>query len=655
MGEALLSLADIARLAQVKRPVVSMWRQRQQTRSGVVAFPHPAITSPTERFRADEVIEWLAQTGRGNNLDAAIELALVRLHTDVGALLPARRVVLEALVTLSSLHGAPLAGLDVDTLIDLADEFDPDDAAIFTELSSTDEDLRTVAAQADALCEAAFGAAPALDRLRAPADLELTDVGTHFLRSLTWEVQTQFAEPLLLAGLECSTQIATDLLATVPEELSLTVLASDPTARWLRRLLLTRAIESVTGGDAPILRLLALGGRRPADLLDRIDDLQLELRPGDVAFVLGPATVLTDSLPTPSLEAHRDRVLRLGALRHVLRLPAGLNTRAPRQNLALWVLAPHSRIPNPAERTVLVSDLTGRRLDEATTDQVIGDVVADLATRHAASTHAFALARVVSLPSLIAGRGALVPSGTRPQRLSDQSPLASRAEQVLRTRGVLAHLAEPRPTRFGGVTVGTASPPSSRRRTPGELVTIDELITEGNLRVVPGSRLDLDRLADGTVPVITADDVLARAGRAAAATVGVDPLDLARLHPRARRVEAGDIAFVTSPRPVAVVCREPGAVVAYPARVLRVLEGELVPEAVAALINALPERDRRWRGWSFPRADHTAYDALTEVLRAIEDERADLATRHTHLDELTHLLTSGAARGTFALTIHGGN
>lgn len=650
MSEALLSMGDIARLAKVKRPVVSMWRQRQRTRVGSVAFPEPAVTSPAERFRADDVLQWLEDTGRGNNPDAAIDMALVRVGGGHGALRPARRVVLESLVTLQALRGAGLGGLDEDTLIDLADELDPDDRALFGEISRADEDLPTLAVEADELCEAAFGAAPALDRLRALAGLELTGSGVQFVRDLTWELSRQFVEPFLLAGLESSTQLAADLLGTVPEEASLTVLVPDLSVRWLRRHLITRGISSLADSDGPVLRLLALEEQREADLLDRIDDLQLELRPGDVGLVVGPAAVLTDRLPAVALETQRDSLLRLGALRHVVRLPAGLNTRASRQSLALWVLAPRAQTAAPADRTVLVSDLTGRPLDTVTTDQLIGDMVADLTSTHAASTHAFALARVVGLPALIAGRGALVPSGTRPERFSEESQLSTRAEQVLRTRGVLAQLAEPRPTRFGDVSVGAAAPPSTRRRVPGELLTLEDLIAEDTGRVIPGSRLDLDRLADGTVPVITADDVLDHAGRAAHAAISVDPLDLARLHPRARRVEEGDVVFVTSPRPAAVACRDPGAVVAFPARILRVLGSELVPELVAALINALPATDKRWRGWAFPRADHTAHEALTDLLRAIEDERADLATRHTQLDELTHLLTAGPARGTLTIS-----
>ncbi len=649
MSAALLSLGDIARLAKVKRPVVTMWRKRDMARGQHHPFPAPALTSPAERFDADDVIDWLRRTGRGNNPDAAIEVALLRIGP---AAVRDRATLLQALVTLRSLHGQPIGDLDDEALVDLADELDPDDQALFSEISHAGADLQPAAHEADELCEGAYGPAPALDRLRRRAPLELTTPGVDLVRTLTWEVSRQLpAGRRLLAGLESSTQLAAELLATMPEDAPVTVLASDPSARWFRRHLLTRAIESTASGEAPVLRLLALDDLPPAELLDRVDEVQLELRPGDVALVIAPSATLVDRLPTNSLEAQRDGLLRLGALRHLVRLPAGLNTRAPRQSLALWVLAPRPHTVTPADRTILISDLSGRALDAASTDLLIGDIVADLATPgDAARSHAFANARLVSLPTLIAGRGALVPTGTRPQRLSDLTPTTSRAEQVLRTRGVLAQLAEPRPSRFGTTSVGAAAPQPNSRRTPGELVTIDELNHEGSLRVIPGTRLDLDRLADGTVPVITADDVLTHAGRPAHASTAVDPLDLTRHHPRARRAEAGDIAFVTSPRPTAVVCREPGSVVAYPARTLRVQNSELVPEAVAAIINALPETDRRWGGWSFPRADHTAYDALTDLLRAIEDERADLATRHTQLDELSHLLTGGAARGTLALT-----
>ncbi len=650
MSEALLSLGDIARLAKVARPVVSTWRRRPRSRAGVVPFPEPAVTEPAERFRALEVVDWLERTGRGNTAEAAVELALVTIAGSRGPVVQGRQIVLEALVTLRGLAGGPLGDLSRDDVVDLADEHDPDDVALFSEISGAGADLMDAVAEADDLCEAAFGAAEALDRLRHHSALELTAQGVDLIRALVWGLSGQGGGPLVLAGLESSPQMAADLLASVPEGSEVLALHSDPSARWLTRNLLTRQIPHSTKGLDRVIRVLATDGLSHVELLDRVDELQLELRPGDFGVVIGAAATLIDRLPSATLATHRDGLLRLGALRHAVRLPAGLNTKAPRQALAVWVLAPNTQPIPPGQRWLLTSDLSGGTLDDAVISHLVGDIVAGLGSPRETATHAFAAAQVVSLPSLIAGRGPLVAPGTRPQRLADIAPGGGRAEQVLKARTVLAQLTEERPSRFTDIHVGLPRAAESRRRIPGEPVTIETLLHTGTVKVIPGTRVDLDRLGDGSLPVITSDDVTARIGTAARATVSVDPIDLTRLYPRARRVEEGDIVFVTSPRPAAVVCREPGAVVGFPARVLRVLGSELVPEMVAALINALPETDKRWRGWAFPRADHTAYDHLTTLLRAIEDERADLATRHTQLDQLAHLLTGGPARGTLTLT-----
>jgi len=61
-----LSLSDIARLAQVQRPVLSMWRRRSI--GSDAPFPAPLDdVSAGERFDAEDVVGWLEATGRGNN------------------------------------------------------------------------------------------------------------------------------------------------------------------------------------------------------------------------------------------------------------------------------------------------------------------------------------------------------------------------------------------------------------------------------------------------------------------------------------------------------------------------------------------------------------------------------------------------------------
>lgn len=647
MTEALLTLGDIARLAQVKRPVVSMWRQRQQTRNGVVAFPKPTATTPVERFKAAEVIDWLQRTGRGNNPEAAVDVPLVQ----IGQHLPTERVaLLESLITLRSLTDRPLSDLDHESLVDLADECDPDDLAFFTEISGAGAELLDAAAEADALCEAAFGPAPAFDRLRHPGSFELADAGVDLMTAIVRHATVPGRTPRLVAGLESSPQLAAAILRSSPDDVEVTSLVTDPSPRWLQRNLLVRRAVAATDRTAPIVQLLAVNDLPASDLLNHVDDLQLELRPGDIGLVLGPADILVDRLPTATLDGQRDSLLRLGAVRLVVRLPAGLKPRASRQRLALWVIAPPTSPLPPADRWLFVSDLSSRPLDAVAIDQLVGDIAAALGSEAELKQHVFATARAVSLPALIAARGPLVALGTRPPRLTEGPAAHSPAEHVLATRTVLAALSAEPADRFGAVEVDVPVAADTTRRLPGQPATVDTLLDESHLRVFPGTRIVIDGLAEGTVEVITASDVHARRDRTAYSSIRVDPLDLTLRHPRARRVEAGDVVFVTSPRPAAMICREAGAVVAYPARILRVVGREVVPEVAAALINALHDRDRQWRGWRFPRADHRHSDALTEVLRAIEDERADLTTRHTQLDELTRLLTAGATLGTLALT-----
>lgn len=67
---ATLSLADIAQLSGVQRPVVTMWRKRPKDG---LPFPEPTHDG---RFLSDEVVDGLEQTQRGNNPNARRDLAL---------------------------------------------------------------------------------------------------------------------------------------------------------------------------------------------------------------------------------------------------------------------------------------------------------------------------------------------------------------------------------------------------------------------------------------------------------------------------------------------------------------------------------------------------------------------------------------------------
>ncbi|MDZ4232217.1 MAG: DNA-binding protein, partial [Dietzia sp.] len=68
-----LTMQQIADLAEVKRPVVSVWRSRSTGSDS----PFPAPVHPAQLvFSAHEVGRWLRVTGRGNNPEAQEDAAL---------------------------------------------------------------------------------------------------------------------------------------------------------------------------------------------------------------------------------------------------------------------------------------------------------------------------------------------------------------------------------------------------------------------------------------------------------------------------------------------------------------------------------------------------------------------------------------------------
>src|ERR1700733_13362256 len=73
-GDLTLSMADVANLAAVQRPVVSVWRTRAARSS--TPFPLPCQGSDGQmRFDTLEIVEWLETTGRGNNPSARDDVA----------------------------------------------------------------------------------------------------------------------------------------------------------------------------------------------------------------------------------------------------------------------------------------------------------------------------------------------------------------------------------------------------------------------------------------------------------------------------------------------------------------------------------------------------------------------------------------------------
>jgi hypothetical protein len=120
-----MTMVDIARLARVRRPVVSVWRSRPAS----TRFPEPLPGGTgEERFDADAVVDWLEHTGRGNNPEVRADAAA--FAWPLGPTARDDATVFNgvmALLCLRELAACRLGDLDSHELLDLAEEADPDD------------------------------------------------------------------------------------------------------------------------------------------------------------------------------------------------------------------------------------------------------------------------------------------------------------------------------------------------------------------------------------------------------------------------------------------------------------------------------------------------------------------------------------------------
>lgn len=179
-------------------------------------------------------------------------------------------------------------------------------------------------------------------------------------------------------------------------------------------------------------------------------------------------------------------------------------------------------------------------------------------------------------------------------------------------------------------------------RTPS-LVVLGELAQQRLAKVVSGTRLNVEALPEGSSRLWTA------AGLARRAPQPVDMLQLTRQAPEAKVTQPGDVVFCSTGKPVAQVDDEGSAVVAYPARVLRLdSRAPISPRSVAAVINELPAGCGAWRTWQVPIArDRRATDDTLALLERCERQLQD---RQNVVDELRRVVMRCVPCGAVTLT-----
>lgn len=676
----LLSKPAIADLAKVRRPVVTMWINRYRESSH--PFPLPVVTrARIDHYEADEVVQWIRSRGLGNSDTLAEDLAL---HAVLGheSTLPSDVVLdgVTALLCVKVLLGIQLSELDAEDLLDEVDGLDPEDRFLFREVERLGDEAELLSRHVDTMSDAAYSPAEAFETLmRQRFRLGLRDLSDIALRPAALELAARIAAAV--TGDDGAVFVdpsvdGSDLLVTLrdvlPEYTDAVAIAgwADTRASRLarRRLVVHRwGLRPATGDDGdgvpgPATFLTqfpspAAPTMSDGKILSAIDDLAIQMREGQSAVIVGPASALVDPLADRDAESIRSALLRTNRVRAVVRLPEGLRVSRPGLSTALWLLGSGDASVKPAERWTVIADLGGVELDDFVTESVISDVLAALGSRKSLEAHSFRVGGVYPTSKLLASGSLLPPRPHRPPR-----PRHAGAEAAAR----VVHLVGEYREGAGRMDPHLTVPVEYRAadRAPAESAGL--LASRRDLVVVPGNRIDPADLTTvdasdgaGAVTVIGPDEVL---GRAALGERVIDRLQFTTKHPNGRYTEPGDIVFCTSPDFGVFVDVLGSSVVLAPARIMRIADPSasgLVPELIAGHLRSARIGDRApgavrrgkpWRGWEIPRIDAARVPAVTAMLADLRRRRQAAADLVETIDRLTDTLVDGVGRGALVVT-----
>ncbi|KRE46116.1 hypothetical protein ASG92_11215 [Arthrobacter sp. Soil736] len=664
-----MTLSDVAALAKVQRPVVSMWRKR----SAGSAHPFPeraALEGGRELFDADQVAAWLAATGRGNNAEALNDVAAFARMPGAASGGVQRDTLngLTALLTLKAITGKALGRMGPDELLDVADECDPDDLFLYSELENLGTSLASTASFADRLVDSAYNAPAAFEQLlaarfrlglREHTDTALAESAVALISSAAVELAATLDGDTMVAD---STRGGSDLLMGVVhasgESASHKFLVPDDDGgggRLVRRRLRVHGVDggqirvdpsgefAIQGPVVHVAQYPSLGapGMDAMQILSAVEHLVLQMDDQQRAVILAPARVLCDVPLAADAAGLRSGLLRTGRVRAIVRLPQGLLVSKPREAQALWVLGPSFAEVPIAERWTMVANLSTQGLSEGARVDLVSDIVASMGNRATVRAHSFRFARLVQTRLLLASRQSLVAVQS-----GDSVPEPGVAEAVLRVEELVRLLQTSKTEQARSVAVLPGAPTAKAQAT-----SVQELIAAGNLRYIKGNRLDDARLTakDGTQALGPAELLDPHA----APPRRIALLDFAAAYPAGRLTEPGDVVFCTSPRPAARVDVEGGAIVVFPARVLRIDAGDpggLMADVVAVDINRMAPSDKDWRKWRLRRTPDAQRQPLQSVLAELQHGQQETLLRLEQLEELATLITDGVAGGSLTLT-----
>ncbi|WP_406168184.1 hypothetical protein [Streptomyces sp. NBC_00996] len=694
----LVSMSEIAAFARVKRPVVSTWRRRYPD------FP-AAVSENAGRpqFDGAQVAEWLIASGLGNAdaTELRSELALFGIVALRARFTPWQLVeTLGSLLCLRRLDGRPLVDGSDASLTDAeadrslwsavlrrAERIDVEDEFVLRELRSVDAAAAPLARLAEDLVEAAYDERGAYEwllasRSRLGLDSLAADAVAPELRSLLTQltdlrVRLERGESVTLADPHARAgDLLAALLGEAEDQERVTVLAADPDerlARITRRRLLLAGVSELdldvrTGPDLeerladPDLVVTQLPYRPGEDrsilaALAGVESVADLLRPGCTALVLGPADALVDELKGTEESQLRSALLRSNVVESVIALPGGVLPFRPGYRPALWTL---TREPVPAaEGKVLLADISFEPLTEAVRMRLAEDVLLWRAEGfRALDGHDPRYGRSVPVADLDrAFGGPLTPpappaSAIWSSKVTERPALIAEAEARLEraTTDARTYGDQHGPYR-GGVLRRVGRLP---RRT-----TLGKLISERRVTRLPGHRVDERHITeDGHHVVLGPEEIT---GSRAVETRRIDRLLLATAYERVALTEPGDVVYTLAPHLGLYVDHDGFAVVAFPARILRVnpdAERRLTSRVLAALLGAARGTGRspsavrparRIEDYQLPDLDPDEVARFDALLAETERRERLLRAQADALAEARRLTVAGLADGTLTL------
>ncbi|HEX5566741.1 MAG TPA: hypothetical protein VFY14_07415 [Streptomyces sp.] len=685
-----ITYAEIASLAQVKRPVPTTWARRHPD------FPAPvAHEDGRPLFDARAVVDWLASTGRGNTDPRRLraELALYTLAAWRTPSLSASALIgaLTSLVCLHQQLDAPVAdGRAWNTVLDRAADLDPDDHFLLSELRALPDPDHTgpaLAELADELIDAAYNPAEAFDWILqarhrlGSRDLTADEPTPAVVRALTAlsGIDT-LAEGSVIAVPHARTG---DLLAALhdhaPEESGHSYLAADPDparVRLVRRRMLVRGVyefrldvahgEELSADEdewgCPDLLVCALPyeaaeTRNPKTVLDRVAALTDYLDTGSTAVVLGPADVLTGPLARHGdADRLRRSFLEPGLLKAAISLPDGAYPFRPGYRTAVWIL---TRVPEE-QRTglVLLADYSAQPLAEPVLDTLAEDIAIWRASGWTRDRrHEPRHAAVVLGTDLDERPGAPFTPQHRTLASRHTRTVVERPAVIADLERRLSDLHERSRTHELRLNAQAELRPENQ---PVRRTTVGRLLRTRRLRRRPGHRFAPEHLTpDGHYPVLTPEEIL---GTARIGGRRIDRGILLTAYEHAQFTEPGDLVVTAHPHFGVHVDTEGVSLVAAPARILRVhpdADPPVRPRVLAALLRAAAAEHARTSGavrasrriedLAIPDLSRAEADLYEAVLTEIEGRAALLREQTAALDDLTRVMAAGMADGTLTI------